>query len=136
MWVKWVYHCAVGTGDYEAPEMKDVKQLNFGTVNDSTLAKNETDNTIWKLYKNDTGKELPEASVRCMEIDKDGNLWVGTNNAGVAIKTPQGSWKNLTKITTDNAGEVTVDISYAIVQRENGELWMALEEPKLPRNTG
>ena len=133
MWVKWVDCIVVGTGDYEAPEMKDVKQLNFGTVNDSTLAKNETDNTIWKLYKNDTGKELPEASVRCMEIDKDGNLWVGTNNAGVAIKTPQGSWKNLTKITTDNAGEVTVDISYAIVQRENGELWMALGGAQTPQ---
>ncbi|AOT69563.1 two-component regulator propeller domain-containing protein [Geosporobacter ferrireducens] len=133
MWVKWVDCIVVGTGDYEVPEGKDVKALNLPEEAGSGSEKASTGAEIWITYNNNTGKELPEASIRSMEFDKGGNLWIGTNNGGVAVRTPEGSWTNIKKITTENAGTVTVDTTYAIVQRENGELWMTLGGVERPQ---
>lgn len=128
MWVKWTDCIVVGTGDYEAPDIKDVKNLGIYEPEEEL-----TNSKKWITYKNDTGKELPEASVRSMEYDSEGNLWIGTNNGGVSMRSPKGEWTHYKEIITENNGNVKVDISYAIVQRENGELWMAVGGPTTPK---
>lgn len=129
MWVKWIDCIVVGTGDYEAPEMKDVKELDVLEPDDFVVEEEITSSKTWLTYKNNTGKELTEASVRSMEFDKDGNLWIGTNNGGISVRTPEGKWENIKELATENVGTVNVDTSYAIVQRENGELWVTLGSP-------
>lgn len=123
MWVKWTDCIVVGTGDYEEPKMEDVRELDLPELSEKT---NKDSGRIWLTYKNDTGKELPEASVRSVEYDNDGNLWIGTNNGGLAVRSKNGKWTVLKEIETENAGKVKVDTCYAIVQRENGELWITL----------
>lgn len=133
MWVKWVDCIVVGTGDYEVPEMKDVKELDLPDLEDpETSSESETDK-IWVTYQNNTGKEMTEASVRSMAFDQEGNLWIGTNNGGLSVRTSDGKWSNIKEIETENAGLVKVDTTYAIVQRENGELWMTLGSPINPQ---
>ena len=126
MWVKWTDCIVVGNGDYEAPRMEDVKELDLPELPGPETEEADTDDKIWITHKNDTGKELPEASVRSMEYDSNGNLWIGTNNGGLSVRTPSGKWTNIKEITTQNAGTVKVDTCYAIAQRENGELWITL----------
>lgn len=119
MWIKWADCIVVGSGDYEAPKIEDVK--------DTANPESEIEGgKLWLTFKNDTGKELPEASIRSMEYDVDGNLWIGSNNGGLSCVNAKGKWTHYDEITTENAGKVKVDISYAIAQRENGELWIAL----------
>ncbi|HSH34834.1 S-layer homology domain-containing protein [Schnuerera sp.] len=125
MWVKWTDCIVVGTGDYEEPKMEDVKELDLPELSGSEVDQ-YIDDKIWITYRNDTGKELPEASVRSMEYDKDNNLWIGTNNGGLSLRTSTGKWITIKEIETENAGIVKVDTCYAIVQRENGELWITL----------
>ncbi len=132
MWIKWTDCIVVGSGDYEEPKMEDVKELDLPELIGSEKDLDKDDN-IWITYKNDTGKELPEASVRSMEYDKDGNLWIGTNNGGLSMRTPSGKWTTIKEIKTENAGTVKVDTCYAIVQRENGELWITLGGPITPQ---
>lgn len=127
MWVKWTDCIVVGTGDYEAPDIKDVKDLDIYKQEELQKSK------ILIAFKNDTGKELPEASVRSMEYDFEGNLWVGTNNGGVSVRSTKGEWTHYKEIITENNINVKVDTSYAIVQRENGELWMAVGGPTTPK---
>lgn len=122
MWIKWTDCIVVGSGDYEAPKIEDVKDL--GLVDDESQS--PLSDKIWLTYKNDTGKELPEASVRSMEYDNQGALWIGSNNGGLSRVDKKGQWKHYDEIETTNAGKVKVDTSYAIAQRENGELWIAL----------
>lgn len=129
MWIKWTDCIVVGTGDYEAPEMKDVKELDLPELEEPTVTDEKTGEKVWITYKNNTGKELTEASARVMKYDKDGNLWIGTNNGGLSMRTPEGKWTNLKEITTENAGTVKVDTCYAIAERENGELWVTLGSP-------
>ena len=129
MWIKWTDCIVVGSGDYEAPEMKDVKKLDLPELEEPGAVEETVSEKIWVTYKNNTGKELTEASARVMKYDKDGNLWVGTNNGGLSMRTPEGKWTNLKEITTENAGTVKVDTCYAIAQRENGELWVTLGSP-------
>lgn len=121
MWIKWTDCVVVGTGDYEEPKIEDVKELDLPNLEEAV----DTDK-IWLTYRNDTGLELQEASVRAMEYDNEGNLWLATNNGGMSCRTPDGKWNPVKKVETTNRGQVEVDISYAIVQRENGELWMTL----------
>jgi hypothetical protein len=130
MWVKWADCIVVGTGDYEVPDIKDVKEVDFAKPENS---KDVVDNKTWITFKNDTGKELLEASVRSMEYDSTGNLWVGTNNGGVSVRSPKGEWSYYKEIVTENNETVKIDTSYAIVQRENGELWMALGGAETPK---
>ncbi len=125
MWVKWTDCIVVGTGDYEEPKIEDVIELDLPELSGSDEEK-YLDNKVWIIYRNDTGKELPEASVRSMEYDKDGSLWIGTNNGGLSHRTPSGKWSTIKEIETENAGIVKVDTCYAIVQRENGELWITI----------
>lgn len=125
MWVKWVDCIVVGTGDYEAPELKDVKEIVL-QKNEESKEESVLDNKVVLAYRNDTGEELPEASVRSMEYDVEGNLWIGTNNGGISVLSPEGKWTHYKEIKTENAGIVKVDTSYAIIQRENGELWLTL----------
>lgn len=130
MWVKWTDCIVVGAGEYEAPKMEDVKDLSLSLIGLDNATqkedKKDAEDKIWIIYRNDTGKELQEASVRSMEFDKDGNLWIGTNNGGLAVRSPEGKWTIIKEIETENAGTVKVDTCYAIVQRENGELWISL----------
>lgn len=137
MWVKWTDCIVVGTGDYEQPKMDDVKDLDLQEDIDSNeeneIEEKQVDDKIWITYRNDTGKELPAASVRSMEYDKDGNLWVGTNNGGLSMRTPTGKWNTIKEIETENVGTVKVDTCYSIVQRENGELWITLGGPLTPQ---
>ena len=106
MWVKWVDCIVVGSGDYEKP-VKEADQ-------------------IWLTYLNDTGKELPEASVRSMLYDEAGDLWIGTNGGGIAVRDRSAQWTTYDEILTENAGTVKVDTCYAIALRENGDLWFSL----------
>ncbi|MBV1757101.1 MAG: S-layer homology domain-containing protein [Dethiosulfatibacter sp.] len=133
MWVKWVDCIVVGTGDYEAPEMKDVKELDLPDLEDLETSTESGTGKIWLTYQNSTGKEMTEASVRSMAFDQEGNLWIGTNNGGLSVRTVDGKWSNIKEIETDNAGFVKLDTTYAIVQRENGELWMTLGSPVNPQ---
>ncbi|MCF6465516.1 S-layer homology domain-containing protein [Clostridium sp. Cult2] len=133
MWVKWTDCIVVGSGDYEEPRIEDVKELNLPELPGPEKDTLDLGEKIWITYKNDTGKELPEASVRSMEYDKNGNLWIGTNNGGLSVRTPEGKWTTIKEIKTENAGTVKVDTSYAIVQRENGELWITLGGPITPQ---
>lgn len=128
MWIKWVDCIVVGTGDYEVPNINDVKDLVIYEPKEEL-----TKSKIWTTFKNDTGKELQEASVRSMEYDSEGNLWVGTNNGGVSMRSPKGKWTHYKEIVTENNVSVKIDTSYAIVQRENGELWMAVGGPETPK---
>lgn len=132
MWTKWVDCIVVGSGDYEEPKMEDVKELDLpelpGPKEDMGM-----DDKVWLNFRNDTGKELPEASVRSMEYDSNGNLWIGTNNGGLSVRTPAGKWTIIKEIKTENAGTVKVDTCYAIAQRENGELWITLGGPLTPQ---
>lgn len=130
MWVKWTDCIVVGAGDYEAPDIKDVKDLDF---EEQVPSINSIHNKTWITFKNDTGKELSEASVRSMEYDAEGNLWIGTNNGGVSVRSPKGEWSHYQEVVTENNETVKVDTSYAIVQRENGELWMAVGGPETPK---
>lgn len=123
MWVKWTDCIVVGNGEYEEPKMEDVKELDLPELSDQDK---EDKGRIWLTYRSDTGKELPEASVRSMEYDKYGNLWIGTNNGGLAVRSKNGKWNTIKEVETENAGTVKVDTCYAIVQRENGELWITL----------
>ena len=122
MWIKWTDCIVVGSGDYEAPKIEDVKGLDI----DDKFKYVMEDGKTWLTYKNDTGKELPEASVRSMAYDNEGALWIGSNNGGVSVVTEDGQWKHYNEIHTVNSGILKVDTSYAIAQRENGELWIAL----------
>ncbi len=134
MWVKWTDCIVVGTGDYEAPDIKDVKDLTFAEQEkEQDVSLNSNLNKIWITFRNDTGKELPEASVRSMEYDSQGNMWIGTNNGGVSVRSPKGEWNLYKEIITEKGEAVKVDTSYAIVQRENGELWMAIGGPETPK---
>ncbi len=127
MWVKWIDCIVVGTGDYEAPDLKDIIELDLPESPEAGQDEiNIFQDKILMTYLNDTGKELPEASVRAMEYDKDNNLWIATNNGGLAMRSSDGKWTLINEIETENAGLLKVDTSYAIVQRENGDLWMTL----------
>jgi len=131
MWVKWVDCIVVGTGDYEAPKLEDVVALDLPTL---PSAENYKQNPkIWLDFKNNTGKEMVEASVRSMEYDNQGNLWIGTNNGGLSIRTTEGHWQHIDEITTSEGNTIKIDTTYAIVQRENGELWMTSGGPTEPK---
>lgn len=123
MWVKWTDCIVVGNGDYEAPKAEDVKELDLPSSTEETK---EDEGRIWITYLNDTSKELPEASVRSMEYDLYGNLWIGTLDGGLSVRSKDGKWTTINEIETENAGIVKVDTSYGIVQRENGQLWITL----------
>lgn len=125
MWVKWVDCIVVGSGDYEEAKIEDVKELDLPDL-EEPKEEDIFDNKTFLTFRNDTGKALPEASIRSMEIDKDGNLWVGSNNGGLGLRDSSGKWTTINEVDTENAGKVKVDTSYAIVQRENGDLWIAL----------
>lgn len=129
MWIKWTDCIVVGTGDYEAPEMKDVKELDLPELEGPGTREEKASEKIWITYKNNTDKELTEASPRVMKYDKDGNLWIGTNNGGLSIRTPEGKWSHIKEVKTENAGIIKVDTCYAIAQRENGQLWITLGSP-------
>ena len=134
MWVKWIDCIVVGTGDYEAPDLKDIIELDLPESPEAGQDEiNIFQDKILMTYLNDTGKELPEASVRAMEYDKDNNLWIATNNGGLAMRSSDGKWTLINEIETENAGLLKVDTSYAIVQRENGDLWMTLGGALSPR---
>lgn len=133
MWTKWVDCIVVGTGDYEAPDIKDVKELDLPELKSFEEAFEGNKEKIWLTYKNSTGKEMTEASVRSMAFDNEGNLWIGTNNGGLSIRTPDGMWSNIKEVETENAGSVTIDTTYAIVQRENGEIWITVGSPVNPK---
>lgn len=130
MWVKWVDCIVVGTGDYEKPLAKDISDWKVdlqGEVNE-TLA-----STLWIEYRNNTGKEMIEASVRAMEFDVDGNLFIGTNNGGISVRSPEGKWSHISSVKTEDGEIIKVDTSYAILQRDNGQLWIANGSPTDPR---
>lgn len=129
MWIKWTDCIVVGTGDYEAPEMKDVKELDLPELEGQGSTEEKAIEKIWLNYKNNTGKELTEASARAMKYDKDGNLWIGTNNGGLSMRTPEGKWTSIKELTIEDGTTVKVDTCYAIAQRENGELWVTLGSP-------
>jgi ligand-binding sensor domain-containing protein len=131
MWIKWTDCIVVGTGNYEEPLMADVVELDLPELEGGPELL-QGDN-IWLTYRNDTGLELQEASVRAMEYDNEGNLWVSTNNGGTSFRTPDGKWTLVKSVETTNRGEVELDTSYAIVQRENGELWMTLGRETNPK---
>lgn len=124
MWVKWTDCIVVGTGDYEEPKIEDVKDLDLPELEE--VDEIVEGDKIWLTYRNDTGLELQEASVRAMEYDHEGNLWISTNNGGTSFRSPDGKWTLLKSVETTNRGQVEFDTSYAIIQRENGELWMTL----------
>ena len=126
MWVKWTDCIVVGSGDYEEPKMEDVVEMEIPEDIEEDKTDEIDDGKIWLTYKNDTGKELPEASVRSMEYDSKGTLWIGSNNGGLSSVNADGKWTHYDEIDTVNAGKVKVDTNYAIAQRENGELWIAL----------
>lgn len=126
MWVKWLDCIVVGSGDYEEPKIEDVKELDLPELPGSETEDIDLGDKIWLTYRNNTGKELPEASVRSMGYDSSGNLWIGTNNGGLALRNPKGKWTTIKEIKTENAGTVKVDTCYAIAERENGELWITL----------
>ncbi len=131
MWVKWVDCIVVGTGEYEQPKVEDIKELDLPELPEPGTKKEEI--LDWIIHRNDTGFEMSEASVRSMEYDKDGNLWIGTNGGGLSVRSSEGKWSHVTEIETINAEKLKVDTVYAIVQRENGELWMTLGGPNDPR---
>lgn len=130
MWVKWADCIVVGNGDYEAPEMKDVKALDLPDLEEPVQQESSVVNKLWLIFKNNTGKELTEASVRSMTYDSTGNMWIGTNGGGISKRTPSGVWTHYKSIDTTNSGTVKVDTTYAIVERENGELWATLGGPE------
>lgn len=145
MWIKWTDCIVVGSGDYEEPKLEDVKELDLPELSDPEDTDIDEDTNIdegtdievedkaWLIYKNSTGKELPEASVRSMAYDSNGTLWVGTNSGGLASRTAKGKWTTIKEIETKNMGTVKVDTSYAIAERENGELWVTLGGPATPQ---
>ncbi len=130
MWIKWTDCIVVGTGDYEAPKIEDVKELDLPELEIPGEVEEKTNEKIWITHKNNTGKELTEASARVMKYDAQGNLWIGTNNGGLSMRTPEGKWTNVKEIETENAGKLKIDTCYAIAQRENGELWITLGSPE------
>ena len=131
MWVKWVDCIVVGTGEYEEPKTEDVRKLDLpelpepGTKNEKAIG--------WIIHRNDTGYEMSEASVRAMEYDNEGNLWIGTNGGGLSVRSKDGKWSHITDVETSNKGTLKIDTVYSIVQRENGELWMTLGGPNDPK---
>lgn len=131
MWVKWLDCVVVGSGDYEEPRIEDVKELDLPELPEPGSIKKSAEN--WIIHRNDTGFEMAEASVRIMEYDSSGTLWIGTNSGGLSSRTKDGKWSIITELETTNAGKVKVDTTYAIVQRENGELWLSLGGPTDPR---
>jgi hypothetical protein len=134
MWVKWVDCIVVGTGEYEEPKIEDVVELDLPELpSPGGEQSEEKSGKIWLDFKNSTGKEMTEASVRAMEYDKEGNLWIGTNNGGISVRSPEGKWTHIKEVTLLSGEKVSVDTSYAIVQRENGELWMTLGSPTEPK---
>ena len=134
MWVKWVDCIVVGTGEYEEPKIEDVVELDLPELPSPGVEQSEEKSgKIWLDFKNSTGKEMTEASVRAMEYDKEGNLWIGTNNGGISVRSPEGKWTHIKEVTLLSGEKVSVDTSYAIVQRENGELWMTLGSPTEPK---
>ncbi len=130
MWVKWVDCIVVGTGDYEEARMEDVVEMDLPDLpSPEGEQSKEKSEKLWLDFKNNTGKEMTEASVRSMEYDNEGNLWIGTNNGGVSVRSPEGKWTHIKEVTLSTGETVDVDTSYAIVQRENGQLWMTLGSP-------
>lgn len=131
MWVKWVDCIVIGTGDYEQPKTEDIKELDLPELPEPIT--NREAIVDWIIHRNDTGFEMSEASVRAMEYDNEGNLWIGTNGGGLSVRSIDGKWSHITEIETINAGTLKIDTVYAIVQRENGELWLTLGGPNDPR---
>lgn len=130
MWVKWVDCIVVGTGDYEKPLAEDLSNWEVNLPGDEG---DKLDSSLWIDYRNNTGKEMVEASVRAMEFDHEGNLYIGTNNGGISIRSKDGNWSNITSVETLDGEIVKVDTTYAILQRENGQLWVANGSPNEPR---
>jgi hypothetical protein len=131
MWVKWTDCIVVGTGDYEKPMVEDIADWDVKLPGDDVVPAMESE--IWIDYRNNTGREMTEASVRAMEFDKDGNLWIGTNKGGISVRSPEGKWSHINSVNTAGGEMVKVDTSYAIVQRDNGQLWIANGGPTEPR---
>jgi hypothetical protein len=134
MWVKWVDCIVVGTGEYEEPKMEDVVEMDLPELpSPESEQSKEKSEKLWLDFKNNTGKEMTEASVRAMEYDSKGNLWIGTNNGGISVRSPEGKWTHIKEVTLSTGETVEVDTSYAIVQRENGQLWITLGSPTEPK---
>ncbi len=89
------------------------------------------DGTIWVatyggLYryngiKFDLVTEIPSVrSVRCLYLDSDQNLWIGNNDAGVVVATPEHNWYTLT--TDDGLPSNSI---HGIVQSGDGVYYVA-----------
>jgi len=130
MWVKWVDCIVVGTGEYEEPSSDQVAALDLPNL---TIEGAHQSDKIWLDFKNNSGIEMTEASVRAMAYDHEGSLWIGTNNGGISVRNPNGQWTHMSEIILSSGETVEVDTSYAIVQRENGQLWMTLGSPTEPK---
>ncbi len=79
----------------------------------------------WTFYRNDDGSSLPWANVYCVTPDHEGGLWVGTNGAGAAYRSPAGVWT----IYNKNNSPLTHDMIISIEVDDMGGVWFVGGSP-------
>lgn len=112
-----------------ANSLLPVSGINALKVNENTVWVGTTFGLIkivgdnWELIRR-SNSDIPADWIRAIEVDNEGNLWIGTNNDGVARMNNDGSWEHYNKDNSNIPGNAISSITHGI----NGEIWVGHRE--------
>jgi ligand-binding sensor domain-containing protein len=82
------------------------------------------DGTNWTIYDT-SNSDIPSDNVSAVFMDKQGYLWVGTRNSGIA-RFGQGTWQGY-EMKAGSGGYYAGDKVHAVIQDNAGDIWVGAE---------